>query len=377
MSDAFRELLRKVGSGTHTGKDLSRSEAKDALQMMLLQEATPAQIGAFLIAHRIKRPTGEELAGMLDAYDQLGPKLQPISSPRLVTILGSPYDGRSRTAPISPLTALILTAAGCPVIMHGGDRMPTKEGVPLIDIWQGLGVDWATLSLTQVQQVFETTLLGFVYLPQHFPLAHGLVPYRSQIGKRPPLATMELMWSPYQGNAHIVSGFVHPPTETMFQDAFKLRKQTCFTTVKGLEGSCDLPRERTAIIGIAGLAEVDWQTAPLKAVATLPFERLQLTPRDYDLAGKDVPLDSTTQLVEQMQAVLQGKSSELMQSAVWNGGFYLWRCGVCKDIKSGLTEAETLLTNGQVAQKLQEISKAVTSAQPNPQVEGHPSYGSR
>jgi anthranilate phosphoribosyltransferase len=61
MSNAFRELLKKVGSGVHTGKDLTREEAATATRMMLLQEATPAQIGAFMIAHRIKRPTSEEL----------------------------------------------------------------------------------------------------------------------------------------------------------------------------------------------------------------------------------------------------------------------------------------------------------------------------
>src|SRR4028119_884278 len=98
--------------------------------MMLLQEATPAQIGAFLIAHRIKRPTGEELAGMLDAYEQLGPKLQSIDSSPV--ILGVPYDGRSRTAPVNVLTALLLITSGQPVVMHGSDRMPTKYGVPQI-----------------------------------------------------------------------------------------------------------------------------------------------------------------------------------------------------------------------------------------------------
>lgn len=77
MSKAFRELLKKVGSGNHTGENLTRQEAAAATKMMLLGEATPAQIGAFMISHRIKRPTGEELAGMLDAYDELGPKLQP------------------------------------------------------------------------------------------------------------------------------------------------------------------------------------------------------------------------------------------------------------------------------------------------------------
>ena len=79
MSNVFRELLKKVGSGNHTGENLTRAQAATATKMMLLGEATPAQIGAFLIAHRIRRPTGEELAGMLDAYDELGPKLQPIA----------------------------------------------------------------------------------------------------------------------------------------------------------------------------------------------------------------------------------------------------------------------------------------------------------
>lgn len=204
MSNAFRNLLRKVGSGTHTKEDLTRAEAAAATRMMLLGEATPAQIGAFLIAHRIKRPTGEELTGMLDAYDELGPKLQPIDSPRPVIVLGVPYDGRDRTSPVTPITALLLSAVGQPSILHGSSRMPTKYGVPLVEIWQGLGVDWTGLSLEQTQQVFETTGLGFIYLPQHFPMAQLIFDYRDQIGKRPPFATMELIWCPYAGDAHIL-----------------------------------------------------------------------------------------------------------------------------------------------------------------------------
>jgi anthranilate phosphoribosyltransferase len=347
MSDAFRELLRKVGSGSHTSKDLTRWEAAEATRMMLTQEATPAQIGAFMIAHRIKRPTGEELAGILDAYDQLGPKLQPIASTHPVTVLGIPYDGRSRTAPLSPITALLLAATDCPVIMHGGDRMPTKHGIPLIEVWRGLGVNWA-LTLDQVQPVLEQTGLGFVYLPYHFPLAQGLVAYRDQIGKRPPLATVELIWSPYAGDAQFIAGFVHPPTETMFTETFALRGVSRFATVKGLEGSCDLPRDRTAIIG---LGQPDGSA----------LERLLLSCRDYDLAGKDVPLTNVTQLVEDIQAVLQGKAIEMMQSAIWNGGFYLWRCGASSDLQSGLTQAEMLLTSGQAQAKLQQLKAAVSA----------------
>jgi anthranilate phosphoribosyltransferase len=349
MSYAFRELLRKVGSGTHTSESLTREEAAAATRMMLLQEATLAQIGAFMIAHRIRRPTGEELAGMLDAYEELGPVLQPISTNQPVLVFGVPYDGRTRTAPVTPLVVLVLATAGCSVIMHGGDRMPTKEGEPLIHLWQGLGIDWAKLPLEQIQQVLEMTGIGFVYLPLHFPLAQGLVPYREQIGKRPPFATMELMWCPYAGEAHIVSGFVHPPTEAMFQEAFARRGVTRFTTVKGLEGSCDLPRERTAIIGIG-----DPETG---------FQRLHLHPRDFGFEGRNVPLDSISQLISTMQTVLQGEPSELMDSTLWSSSFYLWRSGICSSFEVGVMEAKHLLSSGQVLQKLQIIQRAIAPLQ--------------
>jgi anthranilate phosphoribosyltransferase len=370
MSNAFRELLKKVGSGVHTGEDLSREEAATATRMMLLQEATPAQIGAFMIAHRIKRPTSQELAGMLDAYEQLGPMLQAegmgnrlsgiengedagttslLSQP--VTVLGTPYDGRSRTAPVTPLTALMLVTAGVPVIMHGGDCMPTKYGIPLIEIWQGLGVDFSSVSLMQIEQLFKTTGLGFIYLPQHFPEAQALVPYRDQIGKRPPFATMELIWSPYGGDVHMVAGYVHPPTELRFRETLEMRGVRKFTLVKGLEGSCDLPRDRTAIIAIS------------QPDVSEGFERLLLHPRDYGFAHQELPLDSTPDLIEQMHHVLNGKSSELMSVAIWNGGFYLWRCGVCADLATGFTKAESFLTEGYALQKLHDIRHAIASMQ--------------
>jgi anthranilate phosphoribosyltransferase len=352
MSNTFRELLKKVGSGNHTGENLTREEAATATRMMLLGEATPAQIGAFLIAHRIKRPTGEELAGMLDAYDQLGPKLASVSSVRPVMVLGIPYDGRTRTAPISPITALLLATAGQPVVMHGGDRLPTKYGLPLVEIWQGLGVDWTGLTLEKTQQVLEQTGIGFVYTPQHFTLTQSIWNYRDQLGKRPPFATMELIWCPYAGNAHIVAGFVHPPTEAMFQDALARRGVTNFTTVKGLEGSCDLPRDRTAIIGL------------LTPATSNEIERLHLVPRDYGFTSKNVPLASTVELVEDMQAVLKGIPSELMDTALWNGGFYLWRSGICSDMPAGIAKAKELLTTGAVVAKLQEVTQSIYNLNP-------------
>lgn len=347
MSNLFRDLLKKIGSGEHTKENLTRTEAALATKMMLLGEATPAQIGAFLIAHRIKRPTSEELAGMLDVYNELGPKLQAIPTERPVIVLGIPYDGRTRTAPISPITALLLATAGQNVIMHGGGCLPTKYGLPLVDIWQGLGVDWTKLELPKTQQILEKTGIGFVYTPLHFPLIKSIWEYRDQIGKRPPFATMELIWCPYAGDAHIVTGFVHPPTEERFQATFSHMEITNFTTVKGLEGSCDLPRDRTAIIGLGN--------------GTNSLERLLLVPREYGFTTKNVPLSNTEELISDMKPVLQGKPSELMQTALWNGGFYLWRCGICADMSEGLAKAKELFSCGVVLEKLRELQQTINS----------------
>jgi anthranilate phosphoribosyltransferase len=361
MSKEFREFLRKVGSGTHTSKSLTRQEAEAATIMMMQGVATPAQIGAFMIAHRIKRPTSQELAGMLDAYKLLGAKVEAIASDKRVLVMGSPYDGRSKTAPVSPTVGIILAAAGIPVLMHGGDRMPTKEGLPFVEIWQALGLNWQDLSISQVQQNLENHNLGFVYLPKHFPDAQSLVPYREQIGKRPPFATLELMWSPYQGKQLIVSGFVHPPTETNIREAFDQHGIDQFATVKGLEGSLDLPRSRTAIIGInIGINRGD------------QFERLTLSARNYGFSSEDVAIAEAPEVAQKISqkiiAALKGEPSEYLNSVLWNSGFYLWlyrlqnrdlqsgdlQSGdLQNDINEAIADAQEIIRSGAAMQKLQ------------------------
>jgi anthranilate phosphoribosyltransferase len=348
MSDRFREFIQKIGSGPHTGKSLTREEAAIAMTMMLEQTATPAQIGAFLIAHRIKRPTGAELAGMLDAYATIGPQLQPVASHlRSPIIFGIPYDGRSRTTPVAPLVSLILTAAGIPVILHGADRMPTKYGTCLAEIWQEWGIDWTKVQLSQIQTIFATAGLGFVYTPTLFPLAAGLTPYRDQIGKRPPIATLELMWCPYAGDAHLIFGYVHPPTEQMALVAATLRNTpTKITTVKGLEGSSDLPRDRTAIIGVHQSGQ--------------ELERIFLHHYDYGLSNINPPLLPTPELIANFATVLAGKPSELANSVLWNAGFYLWHSGMTVDMSAGIKLATELLSSGAVSQQLVKIRELVS-----------------
>jgi anthranilate phosphoribosyltransferase len=60
-----------------------------------------------------------------------------------------------------------------------------------------------------------------------------------------------------------------------------------------------------------------------------------------------------------MQAVLTGNPSELMQTALWNGGFYLWRSGICPDMPTGMDKAAELITTGVVAAKLQQVKMLI------------------
>ncbi|MGD1859701.1 MAG: anthranilate phosphoribosyltransferase family protein [Leptolyngbyaceae cyanobacterium] len=345
MSDVFRTLLKKVGSGQHTSENLSRQEACHAAQLMLTGEATPAQIGAFMIAHRIKRPQAQELAGFLDAYAELGPILQPVEAAYPAVIFGLPYDGRSRTAPVQPLVALMLAAAGCPVVLHGGDRMPTKYGIPLINIWRALGVEWSGLSLAAVQTILQETMLGYLHLPDHFLPAQSLVPYREQIGKRPIQATLELMWCPYAGDCQVVIGYVHPPTEGLARGALGAIGVPNFMSVKGLEGSSDLPRARAAIIGV---------------FTPKGEERLILHARDYDFGTtSETPLESEDIYLADLQMALAGKPTRLDAPLIWSGGFYLWRSGIVSSLADGIDQARELLGSDRLSKQVALLKNAI------------------
>ena len=175
--EEFKTYLKKIGSGEFTGKSLTREESKSALKLMLKEEASAAQIGGFMIAHRIRRPIPEELAGMIDAYIELGPKIQSPRNQRKPIFFGMPFDGRKKTAPIYPLTTLLLLTQKQPVILHGGSRMPVKYGVTHNELFQALGINLTGLSIEQLQSFFNHNDLALIHQPDHFPLAENLIPY--------------------------------------------------------------------------------------------------------------------------------------------------------------------------------------------------------
>ena len=321
----LRELLGKVGSGEHTSTGLSRQEAREAIELMLGEGADAAQVGAFLIAHRIRRPSPLELSGMLDAYRALGPALR--TPGRRALCFGVPYDGRSRTAPLLPLLALCLAAEGLPVLLHGGDPMPVKYGVTLAELFAALGIEWRGLALADLQQRLDRHGLALAHQPDHFPAAERLVPIREAIGKRPPVASLELLWTPHQGEHLLVSGFVHPPTEARAWEALAAAGERDLLTVKGLEGSTDLPTTRAGI------------TARVRDGAV---ERILLHPRDHGITAAELAWTGLEAWRSDALAALRGEGP-LAEALAWNLAAYLWFAGRPASLGEGLERGRALL----------------------------------
>ncbi|MEB3334234.1 MAG: anthranilate phosphoribosyltransferase [Cyanobacteriota bacterium] len=321
----FRDLIAKVGSGEHTSTGLSREEAREAMALMLSGRLDPSQLGAFLIAHRIRRPSPEELSGMLDTYRALGPALA--TPGRRALCFGVPYDGRSRTAPLLPLVALTLAAAGQAVVLHGGGPMPVKYGVTLAELFAALGIQWDTLDLDALQARLDRHNLALTHQPLHFSAAESLVRPRDLIGKRPPVASLELLWTPHRGERLLVSGFVHPPTEQRAWAALRACGESDVLTIKGLEGSTDLPTTR------AGIA------ARLRGEHT---ERLLLHPRDHGVTAPEVPWTSLESWRELALAALRGEGP-LAEGLLWNLGCLLWQSDQFTGLAAALDQARALL----------------------------------
>ena len=337
-NDYFKNYLKKIGSGENTGKSLTREESADALLRMLKAEATPAQIGAFMIAHRIRRPNPQELAGMLDTYLSLGPSIQSNQKRRPI-FFGMPFDGRKTTSPIYPLTSLVLISAGQPVVLQGAARMPVKYGITTKELFESIGLNLEGLTLDQVQSGFNENGLAFIYQPDHFPLADTLVNYREEIGKRPPLASMELMWNAHIGEHLHISGYVHTPTEERHWETLKLIGEIDLITIKGMEGGIDIPISRSC---------------KTTHIYKNNINKMILKPSNYNCLSRDSPWKDINQWGKDAFKALNNKGP-LIDSLIWNSGIYLWFSGIADDIKEGKKMAEFFIESGTVKKKLSQL----------------------
>ena len=318
---------------------MTREESADALELILTEIPSPAQIGAFLIAHRIRRPEPQELAGMVDTYLKLGPQIKSHKNNSCPICFGMPFDGRTRTAPIYPLTTLVLLSAGQPVVLQGGGRMPVKYGITTQELFSALNLNLEGLTIDQVKAGFLQNNFAAIHQPNHFPLAEKLIKYREEIGKRPPIASMELLWSAHQGEHLLISGFVHTPTEKRHWEALELLKEQNIMTVRGLEGSTDLPIGKESTIG---------------HVQNKKLNRIKIHAKEYNYSGRDIRFTNIElwkdQAIQTLDAI-----GPLTNSLIWNSGVYLWACKKTHTIEEGIIKSQSLLQSGAVKHTLEKL----------------------
>jgi anthranilate phosphoribosyltransferase len=155
--DDFRSLLAKVGNG----ETLSLAEAERAFDIMTSGNATPAQMGAFLMGLKVRGETAEELAG---GAKVLRDKVQRVQAPEgAIDIVGTGGDHHG-TYNVSSCSALVVAGAGVPVAKHGNRAFTSKSGAA--DVLNALGIN-LDLPIETLEKSLMVAGVCFLMAPRH------------------------------------------------------------------------------------------------------------------------------------------------------------------------------------------------------------------
>src|SRR5450631_2780670 len=174
MADDFKALLAKVA----TGANLTRDEAANAFDRMMSGEATPSQMGALLMALRVRGETVDEITGAVTTMraKMLGVKAPPDA----IDVVGTGGDA-SGSFNISTCAAFIAAGAGVPVAKHGNRALSSKSGAA--DVLMALGVK-IDIAPETISQCISEASLGFMFAPAHHSSMKFVGPTRVELGTR-------------------------------------------------------------------------------------------------------------------------------------------------------------------------------------------------
>ena len=191
--ERFRKRLIATAKGRHGARDMSREEAREALEFLMSAEAHPAQVGAFLTAMRFKGARVEEMKGFLDAMEGSA----TLISPKVDGLLNcnGPYDGRKNALHLSLAAAIVTVAAGVPVIMHSNTGLPPKDGVTTGRLLEALGIP-AYREPAQVSREIEEKGFGHLHASRYLHGVERLKPIRQMLFYRSFLHACVVMLNP-------------------------------------------------------------------------------------------------------------------------------------------------------------------------------------
>ncbi|WP_306119375.1 MULTISPECIES: anthranilate phosphoribosyltransferase [unclassified Roseitalea] len=327
----LRALLAKAASG----EPLSEAESRQAFDIMMSGEATPSQIGGFLMALRVRGETVEEIAG---AVATMRAKMTPVRAPRgAIDIVGTGGDN-SGSYNVSTLAAIVAAGAGAHVAKHGNRSLSSRSGAA--DALAELGVN-IEASPAIIGACIAGARLGFMFAPMHHAAMRHVGPSRVELGTRTIFNLLGPLSNPAGVDRQLVGVFAPEWVEPLAH-VLKALGSTHVWVVHG-----------------EGLDEIT--TAGQTMVAELRHGQVRsftLTPEEVGLtrvAPEALKGGTPAENAAALRAVLSGERNAYRDIACLNAGAGLVVAGLAGDLREGIAKACEAIDQGRAATVLERV----------------------
>jgi len=329
LKDAIGEVIN--------GRSLSFEQAEAAMRVIMQGEATPAQIGSYLTALRMKGETAEEIAGSAQAMrSHLVPvEVKLAQGEMLLDTCGTGGDGR-HTFNISTTAAFVVAGAGAKVAKHGNRAASSRSGSADLLMAMGGNLD---LTPDQVGRCVEEVGIGFLYAIRHHPAMRHAIGPRREIGQRTIFNALGPLTNPARATHQLLGVYDPALTEPMAQVLGKLGSQAAYV-VYGADGLDEL--STTGVNRVSWLVDGRVTTFDLDP-AELGFARADLA----DYAG-GLPEENAAITA----AILQGKDDSPRRDVVLLNAAAALSAG-SGDWPAGLAQAQESLDSSAAWKTLQ------------------------
>ncbi|MBS1191030.1 MAG: anthranilate phosphoribosyltransferase [Rhodocyclaceae bacterium] len=210
----YARYLKELGRGAEGSRDLATEEARQLYGAMLDGGVPDLELGAIVVALRVKGERLDEMLGFMAAVRERTHRLRaPHGRPRPVVLPS--YNGARKGANLTPLLALLLKRFGVPVLVHG-----LLEGYGRVtsgQVFRELGILPGT-TLGQAQDALEEGGLAFVPLPILAPGLADLLALRARLGLRNSAHSLVKMLDPFPGNGVLMATATHPAFIDLMRD---------------------------------------------------------------------------------------------------------------------------------------------------------------
>ena len=353
----LKRLMTEVcGSGHKSADDLTRAQATEAFERILAGEPDPTTLGAFWLSNRWKRNTPEELGAYVDVMCERVEYAEPDCDP---VDCGANYDGKGRTAILGVAAGAVAAAAGTPVVVHSGDRVPTQKQDAYKPVLDELGVATELTPRDSAEMVDETGF-GFYYQPTFNPAVDELFDRRDQMGVRTFVNTIETLANPAGASVHLGS-FYHLAFAKKVVDTFVASEFHDLDRVlmfQGMEGYDDV---RPGYTKVAEWNAPDSTTGDDAGSGSdgATFDDFEIETAEYgmDIEEEDLAVDDVAaESAAITEAVLAGERDGAFADAVAvNAALRMYAREDVDSIETGLTRARAAIDDGSALDVLEAL----------------------